>query len=193
MSNKKKKIIILLIFITFFSVKVLNLTFSYLSQIKTDKNEVITNEETKEEKPLNKVYIDIEGAVLNPGMYEIDEGLRLGEVIEIAGGLTHANTTCINLASKISDEQYIKIPSEKEMCENENNLSQNSEKTNGLININTADESQLETLTGIGQTKAKDIISFRKEKGNFTKKEDLKNVSGIGDATYDKIKDKITV
>ncbi len=193
MSKKKKKILIILIFITFISVKVINLAFDNFNKKEDLNNEVIDNEEKIEKEPLNKVYIDIEGAVLNPGMYEVDEGLRLGEVIEIAGGLTHANTSCINLAAKISDEQYIKIPSEEEKCEKENNLSQNSEETKGLININTADQAQLETLTGIGKTRAQDIISYRNENGNFSTKEDLKNVSGIGDATYDKIKDQITI
>ncbi len=193
MSRKKKKIIIIIILITFFSVKVFNLLLTNFNvNVEQNKKELTT--EIKEEKvPINKVFIDIEGAVSKPGMYEINEDIRLGEVIELAGGLTHANKECINLAAKISDEQYINIPKEGEMCQNEKSLSQNNEKESDLVNINTADEQELQSLKGIGQTRATDIINYRESNGEFQQKEDLKNVSGIGDATYEKIKDQITI
>ncbi len=193
MSQKKKKIILIIIFITFLSVKVFNLLLTNF-HVNTEQNEKELTTEIKQEKePINKVFIDIEGAVLNPGMYEVNEDIRLGEVIELAGGLTHANKECINLAAKISDEQYINIPKEGELCQKEKSLSQNKENERDLININTANEQELQTLKGIGQTRASDIINYRESNGEFQKIEDLKNVSGIGDSTYEKIKDQITI
>ncbi len=193
MSQKKKKIIVIIISITFFSVKVLNLLPTFFVDKSIPEQNDLTTEIKSEEKTINKVFIDIEGAVSKPGMYEVNEDIRLGEVIELAGGLTHANKECINLAAKISDEQYINIPKEGEMCQNEKSLSQNNEKESNLVNINTADEQELQTLKGIGQTKATDIINYRESNGEFQQKEDLKNVSGIGDSTYEKIEDQITI
>ncbi len=193
MSQKKKRILIFLTIITFSSVKVINLSLTKFYENKESTDKPITEEIKDEEKPTNKVFIDIEGAVRNPGMYEVNEDIRLGEVIDIAGGLTHSNNKCINLAAKISDEQYIYIPKEEEMCGNEKSLSQNTDKKSDLLNINTATAEELQTLKGIGQTRAEDIVNYREEKGNFSKIEDLKNVSGIGDVTFDKIKDQITI
>ncbi len=193
MIKKKKKILIFILLITFFSVKVINLTYIYFSNLNAENKEIDKLEVKEEKNSTNKVFIDIEGAVLNPGMYEVEADLRLGKVIEKAGGLTHANSKCINLASKIQDEQYIYIPSEEEMCENEKSLSQNNKKDDDLININTSSANELETLTGIGKTRAQDIIEYRNSNGNFNSKEDIKNVSGIGDSTYEKIKDQICI
>ncbi len=103
MSLNRKKLMLIIILITFFSVKVISLSISYLSQNNSNNNLESKKESQEEEKAINKVFVDIEGAVLNPGMYEVNEEIRLGEVIELAGGLTHANKECINLAAKISD------------------------------------------------------------------------------------------
>lgn len=179
-----RKNIFIIIFITFICVKII------FNNINFDKE--VNNKSIKEEKtPEIKIVIDIEGAVSNPGMYEITDDIRMGELIEKAGGFTQANKECVNLAKKIKDEDYIKIPYKNEMCENEESLTQ--KKENNTISINKSGKEELEKLKGIGETRAEDIIKYREENNGFSKKEDLKNVKGIGEATYEKIKDEISV
>lgn len=155
--------------------------------------------------------IHVAGAVKNPGVYNVPSSSRVIDAIEKAGGATeNADLDQINLADYISDGQKIEVPSFKQ----DNTLSNyklitdkleqldanNSDSTNGkssaksdLVNINTADSSELQSLPGIGATIAKNIVEYRKENGNFETIEDLKNVSRIGDKTFDKLKDLITV
>lgn len=154
--------------------------------------------------------VDIKGAVINPGVYEVSDGDRVSDVIEKAGGLAKgANTTFINLGKRVFDEMIIWIYTDKEIDELKLSLVQYIEKecncpsvknsaclNNGemddKVNINTANLDQLMTLPGIGEVKAKAIIEYR-EKNIFKTIEDIKNVSGIGDSAYEKIKDYITV
>lgn len=174
--------------------------------------------ETKKEDTEKLYMVDIKGEVISPGIYELPSTSRVIDVINKAGGLTDiADTSVINLSKKIEDEMVIIIYSEyevnnwlttkqeedylQEKCQNsedskiENDacISDNAiENNETLININTATKEELMTLSGIGETKALDIISYR-EKTPFTSIEDIKNVSGIGDSTYNEIKDYITV
>lgn len=174
--------------------------------------------ETKKEDTEKLYMVDIKGEVISPGIYELPSTSRVIDVINKAGGLTDiADTSVINLSKKIEDEMVIIIYSEyevnnwlktkqeeeylQEKCQNSedskiendacisNNAIENNET---LININTATKEELMTLSGIGETKALAIISYR-EKTPFTSIEDIKNVSGIGDSTYNEIKDYITV
>ena len=161
-----------------------------------DKEE-ISNKKNKE----TKVIVDIKGMVVNPGVYEVDSNLRVNDVIELAGGLLEgADTSYINLAKIVTDEMTIIIYSNEEVlekykkenciceeCNIVNNACINTEDNNKLININTA------SLDGIGESKAKSIISYREEHGLFNKVEDIKNVSGIGESLFEKIKIYITV
>ena len=120
------------------------------------------------------------------------KGSRVKDVIELAGGLTSdSDTSNINLAKIIEDEMVININSVND--NSGNNYSMNSNNLSDLININTASLEQLMTLSGIGESKARSIISYRKENGNFNEIEDITKVSGIGQALYEKIKDYITV
>ena len=120
------------------------------------------------------------------------KGSRVKDVIELAGGLTSdSDTSNINLAKIIEDEMVININSVND--NSGNNYSMNSNNLSDLININTASLEQLMTLSGIGESKAKSIISYREENGNFKAVEDITKVSGIGQALYEKIKDYITV
>lgn len=131
------------------------------------------------------VYVDIKGEVNNPGVYRVSDKCRVFQVLEIAGGLkSTADTSNINLASKISDEQMIKVPS---------TLNTATITVTELININQATATELDSLPGIGYSTATNIIDYRINNGSFKAKEDIKNVSGIGDAIYEQIKDLITI
>ena len=145
------------------------------------------------------IYVDIGGEVKNPMLAELPEGSRVDDAIKAAGGLTDkADITDINRAAFVEDGEKIYIPAVIE--ENELSLSPredgNSSTTvysDGKININTADYDELQTLTGVGPVTAQKIIDYREDSGRFTTIEDIKNVSGIGDKTFEKFKDDIKV
>lgn len=151
------------------------------------------------------IAVHVIGAVPRPGLYEFSEGARIQNAIDAAGGLlTSANIESINLAALLEDGQQLNIPykdGQQTSLEDPNSTlelpndsatpetSTNSE----LININTATKEELDSLPGIGPTIAQRIIDYRTENGNFSTIDDIKNVSGIGPATFDEIKDLITV
>ena len=161
--------------------------------------------------------VDIKGEVINPGIYSLPATSRVIDVIEKAGGLTaNANTTVINLSKKITDEMVIIIYSNAEVIDfaktkeietqvqnsciqKDENALQNdaciteNTTTSSKVSINSATLEQLQTLPGIGASKAQDIITYREQNGPFTAIEDITNVSGIGDAVFAKIKDYITL
>ena len=171
--------------------------------IKEEKNENILVEteavelETQVEEIVekNKIYIDIAGEVVNPGVYMLDEGSRVNDLVILAGGVTeNANLDNINLAYVLTDGLKITIPNKKDTSKNllQTSLVGSSAAT-GIVNINQAGKEELMNLSGIGESIAEDIIEYRNKIGKFKKKEDIKNVSGIGESKYSKIKDKITV
>ena len=148
------------------------------------------------------VYVDICGSVNNPGVYSVKKEARVFEVIEAAGGLTlDACYEAVNQAEQVFDGQKIYIPSVTEWDGNPVAVAGNSNtnskeglsRDDGLININLATETELCMLPGIGETRAKAIISYREKHGSFKSKDELKNVSGIKDGTYNKICDLIKV
>ena len=120
--------------------------------------------------------------------------------MELAGGFTQdADTKSVNLAMKLKDEMKIFIPSKNEISKLQNHNTENSQivtlkdnNSTNLVNINTADSNKLQTLPGIGPSKAKKIIEFR-EKNQFKKIEELKNVDGIGEKTFESLKSLITI
>ena len=141
------------------------------------------------------IFVDIGGAVKNPGVYQVSEDTRLFQVIEMAGGLSEeADADHVNRASFVEDGQKIIIP----VKGSENNDGLTSADTapssadTGLININTASADELKSLSGIGDVTAEKIIEYRSSKA-FKSKEDIMSVDGIGSKTYEKIKDDITV
>ncbi len=203
---KKYKFLILIVLVIIIKVifVVINSNFILNTNLVNNNNSEIEQNEVKEieKSESNTEFVDVKGAVVNPGLYEVDASYRVGQVIEEAGGFSHANTQCVNLSQKISDEQLIYIPDKSQMCESAEKNSQNNDlkkeedtnsSTSSLININSATEEELMNLTGIGQTRAADIVAYREENGDFSQKEDIKNVSGIGDSIYEDIKDQITV
>lgn len=200
----------------------------------------------------SNIKVEIKGMVLNPGVYELENGKRVNDLIEVSGGLLeNANTNYLNLSKKLKDEMIIIVYSNDEInsfkknknsnyenikiecncpdtinnacmdigdishednityennSENKNsnseNKNSNSENKNldsnisdidSKISINEADEENLTKISGIGSSKAKSIIEYRKQNGNFKTIEDIMNVSGIGKSLFEKIKDYITV
>lgn len=157
-----------------------------------------TSQATQEAVPNPVVYIC--GAVVKPGLYACTEGSRIADVVDMAGGLLpEADDTCINMAARVSDAQQIIIakkgealPAITQAAANAGDVSAASAGSQ-LINLNTADETALKTLPGIGEQKAKAIIEYRQSSGSFTRPEDVMNVPGIKDGAFNKIKDRITV
>lgn len=134
------------------------------------------------------IYVDIKGEVANPGVYKLDSNSRLYEVISLAGGLTiDADVYQINMASLLTDEMNIYIPSIYD------DVVVDIPTEPSLIDINQANETLLETLPGIGPSTATAIVDYRIEFGYFGSIEDIMNVPGIGETTYDNIKDLITI
>lgn len=164
--------------------------------------EVYIENTEKIEDTEEKIIIHITGEVKNQGIIKINSNSRLIDAIEAAGGLTeNADISKINLAYVVSDGQKIYIPNVNDLIEEYIDSEagegiivediNSSKKT--LININTATQTELETLTGIGASTALKIINYRNENGKFKNIEEIKNVSGIGDAKYEAIKDNICV
>ena len=150
------------------------------------------------------IYVDIGGAVKQPMLAELPSGSRVEDAIVAAGGLTDkADLTSINRAEFLEDGEKIYIPEyADELNQNYVNgyvgtdgLSSNavnSTGSTGKININTADSAQLQELNGVGPSTAQKIIDYRTSNGRFQSIEDIKNVSGIGDKTFENLKDDIT-
>lgn len=137
------------------------------------------------------IFVYVCGAVKKPGVYELKSGSRVYEAINAAGGMSSiAAENAINQAELLSDGQQIFV-SDKAGTNDAINSIDSAKST--LININTASATELMNITGIGQTKAESIVSFRESNGKFKKTEDITKVTGIGEATYLKIKDQITV
>ena len=131
------------------------------------------------------------GEVRPPGVYELPEGSRIVDAVEAAGGMTEAASgTWLNLAEPVSDGQKIEVPSETEASELEK---ERQEAQSGLVNLNTASAEELMTLTGIGESKAEAILSYREEHGGFEKPEELMEIPGIKEGVFEKIRDQVTV
>ena len=154
--------------------------------------------ESAEEAVMQQVFVEIKGAVMYPGVYELEQDQRIKDVVQLAGGYTeNADTQLINHAQKVQDEMVIYIPIKGEQLEEGApsllTIPMESNNKEQKININKADVATLATLPGIGPSKAQSILSYREENGHFQTIDDLKNVSGIGDKTFEKLKDAITV
>lgn len=212
--NKKQKIILIvivifiLLFIGYYIIKkasnseYINLeTEEESAEENTNETETSENEEIIEE--IKYIVVHVTGAVNEEGIVEVEEGSRISDVVEAAGGITEdADLSKINLAYMVQDGQKIYVPSvnDKEEITNitddagENVIKSDDSSTKGeKININTASQTELETLNGIGPSTALKIINYRNENGAFKNIEDIKNVPGIGDAKFENIKESISV
>ena len=156
---------------------------------------LITNgASAKENDSIVKENNQSKGEVKDPGVYKLKEGSRVIDAINASGGLKeNANTYSVNLSKKITDEMVIIVPSNSENTNISNNTITQNTKNSSLVNINTATTKELSSITGIGESKASNIVKYREENGNFSSIEDIKNVSGIGDSLFEKIKKYITV
>lgn len=188
------------------------------SSINTDNDKSEENKEQKDDNSKEQIvngggiFVHIDGYINNPGVYEIKENDRIKTLIDKAGGFKEGySIKNINLAAKLSDGDKIYIPSvsEEKVIENNNNINTNLSgkgqnvksdrnnvsimKNNSKININTANMSELKQITGIGESTANKIIDYRENVGKFKKIEDIKEVKGIGDAKYESLKNKITI
>lgn len=146
------------------------------------------------------VLVDVKGAVVHPGVYEAQAGDRVIDLIESAGGLLeNADKNQINFAMKVVDEMVLYLPAIGEETSSDAGTSlalatsYPSSANDGKININTAAQSELETLTGIGPSKAEAIIEYRETNGPFKEIEQLMEISGIGEKTFAKLKEEIKV
>ena len=183
-----------------------------------ENEQIYKNTESSE-----KIYVYITGEVNSPGVVLLDSGSRIVDAIEAAGGVTDkANITKVNLVYILQDGMKINIPNQNDLKNNENfeyiTMSSGDEKNDAninnsasnasseksssnkesafkisVVNINTATQTELETLPGIGPSLALKILNYRKENGKFSSIEDIKNVSGIGDAKFENIKNYIRV
>lgn len=189
---------------------------SSYSSDKEEKNEAIKggkkdNIVSSNEEKNETITVYITGAVANPGVISLDNNMRLDDALKKLGGTTKdADINRINLAMKLEDSQHYIIPyigqeddpSQKDMQASNNssdsagsldNSSSASNSQNSKININSADESQLETISGVGPSTAQKIVDYREKEGKFSSIEDIKNISGIGDKKFESMKDSIDV
>lgn len=145
----------------------------------------------KEEKTC-LVYVC--GAVVSPGVYELDDGSRIYEAVELAGGfMEEAAEDALNLAESVTDGQMIRIPTEEEQEAAGRQGAEADSAADGKLDLNRADVAALMELPGIGQSKAEAIVGYREEHGSFSRTEDLMKVEGIKEGVFNKIKDRIKV
>ena len=212
MDNKKKiiiSIILIILMIILITIYIINTNEKeeidlniILLENSEEENVEITNEIHEEEK----IAVHIIGEVKKEGIIYLEEGSRVADAIEKAGGETkEADLSKINLAYILQDGEIYVLNKNDELTEyitkeNGNNLitegnntSNNLKGENDKVNINTATLNELDSLPGIGPSTAQKIIDYREENGNFKTIEDLQNVKGIGDAKFEEIKDKIIV
>jgi len=158
-----------------------------------------TNVVTESEPKMTMIMVDIGGEVNDPMVAELEEGSRVEDAINAAGGVTEdADLTEINRAAFLEDGDKILIPEKQEVALNDiSNATDGSVKgsytsySDGKININTAGSEELQMLDGVGPVTAEKIIDYRESNGRFKDIEDIKNVSGIGEKTFEKLKDDI--
>lgn len=196
--NNKKIIVYILIGIAVVigGIKLIDIYYQNNNEEITIQN-VLTTEDEPEKIENETIKVYVTGEVKNQGVIELEQGSRIVDAIEKAGGQTEeANLKNVNLAYELEDGQKIYIPNKSE--ENINEITDDGvtgidNKENDTININKADEKELQELNGIGESLASSIIKYREDNGKFKNIEDLKNVPGIGESKFSNIKEKIKV
>ena len=154
--------------------------------VLAEKTEVSTTQEAV-------IFVDIKGAVKNPGVYQMKSGDRVKDALEAAGGLTEeADSQKVNLAKRLEDQMAIVVPKVGEEAEEiPAGATSKEEAKEGKVNINTATVEELKTLKGVGEKKAEAIIEYRKKNGSFQTKEDLMKVRGIGKKLFESFQERI--
>lgn len=203
--------------------------FAIIGYFKEKNDEISTksikklSNVSKKTSNLKTLFVDVKGAVNAPGVYELEDGKRVIDAINLAGGFSDkADTINVNLSKRLTDEMFIVIYTKQEIynykksnetsnincasfecvcpdvkndaCIEKNLKAENNKKeANNKVSINNATKEDLMSLTGIGESKANAIINYRNENGLFKQIEDIKNVFGIGDSVFEKIKNNITL
>lgn len=177
-----------------------NMADDYFLDSQPDTEITEINEKEPETLAPNPEFImvDVKGLVASPGVYELQQDKRIIDAVDMAGGLAkHADAAQVNFAARLQDEMVIYVPAEGEephhllMGSAVNETEEESQKDK--VSLNTAEAAELETLPGIGPAKAAAILGYREENGQFTSTEELKEVSGIGDKTYEQLQEHITI
>jgi len=179
--------------VTFFTEEVLR---QQMSSVESGIQEAVSGEEVQvSETAMEEIMVYVCGAVEKPGVITLPGGSRMNDAVQAAGGFTEdAAYNSVNLAAKLADEEMIYIPTNAEVkAPGEAESAELSGDAGGLVNINTADLHALCSLPGIGESKAREIMAYREEKGAFQKKEDIMQVTGIKESLYRKISDLISV
>ncbi|MGC9099977.1 MAG: helix-hairpin-helix domain-containing protein [Caldisericum sp.] len=190
-SIDNKKLIVILILLVFIALGIgMYIGKTYLVSNK-EQTQTLDIQNTQELSP-QKIKVYVTGEVKHPDVYELEENSIIKDAITLAGGVTeNADLISINLAKKLTDGEEVIVPA-KENSTSNSTVSASNAKT-GKININSATKEELMTLPGIGEVKANAIIDYRTKHGPFKSIHDIVNVSGIGEKTFEKIKDLITV
>ena len=187
-------IIIFIIFCIMVIIRKRELKDNNINYTVNKENIIVNNDKINDEEEY--IYVDIKGEVINPNVYKIKKGLRVIDVINLAGGLTEeSDTSNINLSKIVTDEMVIVIKSknnEEVYIDSDVDINNNNNNNNQLIDINTCTIDELLTLPGIGESKANNIIEYRK-KNKFNTINDIMNVSGISESLFNKIKEYIKV
>ena len=215
--TKKQKIIFAIIIILMTCVIIYyiystlnNVDYNHEIEISNNNLEITSDLESisieENVTETQEILVHISGCVKENKVVSLPDGSRVNDAIEAAGGLTKdADLTNVNLAYILEDGEKIYIPKKGEEISSINNSSisstfsstsssnATSSTKNSKININKATQAELEIIPGIGPSTALKIINYRNENGKFKSIEDVKNISGIGDSKYEKMKDYITI
>ncbi len=170
-----------------------------------DAEQINGEADSETESAPSQICVYVTGHVANPDIVYLDEGARVADAIEACGGMTEAaSIESLNLARVVVDGEQIQVQSAEELkAANDAAASSassapagadaSSQAASGKVNINTAESSELQTLSGVGESKAKKIIDYRQTNGSFKSIEDLANVSGIGEKTVESLRDSICI
>lgn len=212
---KKENLLKYLLSIVIITIFLSVFLFYNVSSNETEEQVLSLNEFTHEEDSNEikvedvhneNIFVEIKGEVLNPDVYELEKGSIVRDLILISGGLTEiGDISNINQARELQNGEFIVVLSKQEILEMKNNSNKilevdtvnnfnvDSSHNYDKVNINTASKEELKSLSGIGDGLAEAIVSYREENNGFNVIEDIKNVSRIGDKTFEKFKDKIMV
>ena len=204
-NHKIRKLILFIVFSAFLlcgckntGKKVDFQNISETSQMEKQDAELSEKQDSQSEKNVqntqDQIFIYVCGEVKKPGVYQMFLNQRVSDAISKAGGFTKkADRVALNLAEKITDGQQILVPATGASGEGSQQPAGTASSRDNLVNINTAGKEELMTLPGIGESRAESILTYRNEHGAFLKIEDIMNISGIKEAAFGKIKDKIKV
>ena len=202
--HKNKYIIITIVcLITIVGLIVYNIIQNNSENEYIDFNDEFENNKVNQQIEnivIEKIKVHVSGEVLYPGVIEIEEGARIIDAVNVAGGLTEeADITRVNLAYILEDAMKIYIPNvneqedeKQQIISSESTITTNKENK-VVVNINTASVEELQKISGVGNSTATKIVEYRKQNGKFSTIEDIRNVSGIGDSKYEQIKNYICV